>query len=245
MNILIVESENDEYFVQALVNKISIDNKVCSIDEFKHSSLSKEKLQIQIASALRDVNRGDGVSKIGIILDMDNSNQKDRISLINSSLNQALIDLNYVVPEVLLEDVNTFITIPIDSELNIKIACYFTNVDGHGELETILKEISTQESIFADCLEEGWINCITHKGKNIVGSNEQGDITHKEILKLWVDFYKRFDTLKKANRGEKYTKWKGIMLGDSANNVVARGENIFNLDAPILSELKSFLGLFD
>ena len=245
MNILIVESETDEFFIQALVNKFSIDNKVCCIDEFKHSSLSKEKLQIQIASALRDINRGAGVSKIGIILDLDNSNQMDRISLINSSITQALIDLNYAVPDVLLVDVNTFISIPIDSELNIKMACYFTNVDGQGELETILKEISTQESIFADCLEHSWRNCITQKGKNIVGPNKQGDITEKEILKLWVDFYKRFDTLKKSDRDYKNTNWKGIMLGNSSKDNVARGESIFDLDAPILSELKSFLGLFN
>jgi hypothetical protein len=246
MNILIVESENDEYFVQALLNKESDNNRVNSIDVFKYSSLSEEKLKIQIASALKDVNRGDGVSKIGIILDMDDSNQTDRINLINRSLTSALNDLSYSVPTVLLTDVKTFITIPIDSQ-DIQIACYFTNIDGQGELETILKQIAKEESSFANCLEEGWKNCFIQKGKKLVGPNETGDITHKEILKLWVDIYKRLDTLKKGSRNEDSTCWKGIMLGETkkGKKVAPRGEIIFNLNSPILDELKSFLQMFN
>jgi DNA-directed RNA polymerase subunit L len=53
MNILIVESENDQYFVQALSNYLNnTDTTVCTIDDYKHSSLDKTKLKIQIGSAL-------------------------------------------------------------------------------------------------------------------------------------------------------------------------------------------------
>ena len=77
------------------------------------------------------------------------------------------------------------------------MACYFTNVDGNGELETLLKEIKKKDSTFADCLLEGWQDCLIQKGKKVVTRGQQGDITDKELLKLWVDFYKRYDTLKK------------------------------------------------
>ena len=246
MNILIVESENDEYFIQALVNKISINNKVCSIDDFKHSSLSEESLKTQIANALRDVNRGEGVSKIGIILDIDDSNKAERLELINKCLSKAFEDCGYRLTEE-LTDIKQFKVIPIDEEQDIQISCYFTNVDGQGELETVLKEIKTQDSTFADCLEDGWKNCLSKKNKIIVGRGEKGDISNKEILKLWVEFYKRFDTLKKGERREESTCWKGIMLGETKKNkkVTARGEAIFNLESPILTDLISFLQMFD
>ena len=122
MNILIVESENDEYFIQALVNKISIKNKVCSIDDFKHSSLSEESLKTQIANALRDVNRGEGVSKIGIILDIDDSNKAERLRLINKCLSKAFEDCGYRLTEE-LTDIKQFKVIPIDQEQDIQISC--------------------------------------------------------------------------------------------------------------------------
>ncbi len=70
MNILIVESENDQYFVEALVSQtINAETEVCRIDEFRHSSLDEKQLTTKIEDAFTTR----GVSKIGILLDMDNS----------------------------------------------------------------------------------------------------------------------------------------------------------------------------
>ncbi len=250
MNILIVESENDQYFIESLAKKVSFENTVCRIDTFKHSSLDAKLLTTQIASVLGNIDRG--LSKIGIILDMDNSTQNERILLINKCLKQALIDCGYVAPSILLSTINEFIDISIDESLNIKVACFFTNVDGEGELETVLKAIKSDKypSIFADCLYEGWQNCLKEKGIKIVSRGEQGDFTDKELLKLWVDFYKRFDTLKKKERNEKNTDWRGIMTGvtkppkeETLNSV--RGDDIFNLESEILKDIRFFLRLFD
>ncbi|MDM8567222.1 hypothetical protein QUF74_16430 [Candidatus Halobeggiatoa sp. HSG11] len=54
MNILIVESKNDQYFIEALAKDVSSENKVCRIDEYKHSSLDKKKLTTQISNILTD-----------------------------------------------------------------------------------------------------------------------------------------------------------------------------------------------
>jgi len=86
MNILIVESENDEYFVEALIDKMQqSDTDVISIDEFKHASVSLPKLTTQIGAALttREVDR------IGVILDMDEEEQADRLKLVNDALKTA------------------------------------------------------------------------------------------------------------------------------------------------------------
>ncbi len=247
MNILIVESENDQYFVDTLAKEISSENKVCRIDEYKYSSLDERKLTTQITNALIDaVSRS--VSKIGIILDMDNSTKEERIKLINKCLITASADCHYPTPNILLTDVKEFITCKIDDNLDVKIACFFTNVDGEGELETVLKEIKSKESVFADCLDEGWKDCLLKKGKKIAGRGEQCDISHKELLKLWVDFYKRFDTLKRSERNEKNTDWGGIMLGVTKNGEQLkrkRGEAIFDLQSDKLSDIKSFLSMFD
>jgi hypothetical protein len=248
MNILIVESENDQYFIQALVNLLNnTDTTVCCIDDFKHSNVDEagKQLKIQIGSALTQ----NGVSKIGVMLDMDEKALGDRINLVNKALDAALkenfeTDVKISRP---LERTNEFIDIYKDELITVKFACYFTNIDGQGELETLLKEIKTQDSVFADCLLEGWQACLKEKGKKIVDRGEPGDITHKEILKLWVDFYKRFDTLKKGNRNKDTTDWKNIWLGtvnEKGKIIPPTGKDIFKLDHEKLNELTAFLKLF-
>jgi hypothetical protein len=246
MNILIVESENDQYFVQGVTNFLN--NKetiVCKIDDYRHSSLDKIKLKTQIGSALTTR----GVSKIGVMLDMDEDTLQNRLQLVNNALITALNenfgeDFKISKP---IEYTNEFVAIRIDEFTTIHCACYFTNIDGNGELETLLKAIQKQDSIFADCLLEGWKACVQSKGKKIVKRGEAGDITDKELLKLWVDFYKRFDTLKKGNWNKDSTDWKGIWLGTAGKKgdvISPRGYDIFNLEAAILEDLKTFLLLF-
>jgi len=247
MNILIVESENDQYFIEALAKKVSDENQVCRIDEYKYSSLDEKKLTTQITNALIDV-KSRQVSKIGIILDMDNSTQEERIALINKCLKKSFADCTYPEPSHLLTNIKELITNPIDDDLDVKMACFFTNIDGEGELETVLKAIKLKKSVFADCLYEGWKDCLINKGKTIGKKGEQCDISDKELLKLWVDFYKRFDTLKRNNRDEKNTDWKGIMRGETKKGEkikTVRGEYIFDLHSEKLKDIKSFLSLFD
>lgn len=246
-NILIVESENDQYFIEALVKQISTETSVYRIDEYKHSSLDEKNLTTQITNALTDVSRG--VSKIGIILDMDDSTQKDRIDLINRCFKKAARDSGLSAPPE-LENMNKFLSYRIreDEDLKTQIACFFTNIDGQGELETVLWEIKSEESVFADCLKTGWLSCL--KGKKTF-SDEKGkpcDISGKELLKLQIDFYKRFDTLKRADRDEKNTDWRGIMTGITKHHnepVDARGEDIFNLNHEKLEDIKKFLKMFN
>jgi hypothetical protein len=241
------DSENDQYFIEALAKKVYYENKVCRIDEYKYSSLDEKKLTTQITNALIDV-KSRSVSKIGIILDMDNSTLQERLALINKCLKKSFADCGYPEPSHLLINTKEFITNPIDDDLDVKIAGFFTNIDGEGELETVLKAIKLKPSVFADCLYEEWKNCLTNKGKKIGQKGEQCDISDKELLKLWVDFYKRFDTLKRNQRDEKNTDWKGIMRGETKKGEKlkkVRGEDIFDLQSDKLKDIKLFLSMFD
>jgi hypothetical protein len=246
MNILIVESENDQYFIEALVKNFSDETDIFRIDEYRHSSLDEKKLTTQITNALTDISRG--VSKIGVILDMDDSTKESRIGLINRCLEKSFSDSGYPKIDALLTETNKFIACQIDDYLTVSISCFFTNVDGKGELETVLKEISSQPSIFADCLYEGWLHCLNDKNKKYGKKGEPCDISDKEILKLWVDFYKRFDTLKRTDRDQKNTDWKGIMIGITKEGETlsrARGNEIFNMNHEKLNDIKEFLRMFN
>ncbi len=246
-NILIVESENDEYFIEALAIKVSSENEVRKIYDYKYSSVSEAKLTRSLISALTDV-RSRGVSKIGVILDMDNATQEERMALVNRCLINAFFECAYPDPVNLLTNVSQFVKNEVDEEMNVEIACFFTNIDGEGELETILKAIKTKDSIFADCLYEGWLECLQAKGKILGTRGMSCDISEKELLKIWVDFYKRFDTLKRNDRNKENTDWKGIMLGIEKNDDTtkkARGEDIFDLTSIKLDDIKHFLNLFD
>ena len=246
MNILIVESENDQYFIEALVKNFSDETDIFRSDEYRHSSLDEKKLTTQITNALTDISRG--VSKIGVILDMDDSTKESRIGLINRCLEKSFSDSGYPKIDALLTETNKFIACQIDDYLTVSISCFFTNVDGKGELETVLKEISSQPSIFADCLYEGWLHCLNDKNKKYGKKGEPCDISDKEILKLWVDFYKRFDTLKRTDRDQKNTDWKGIMIGITKEGETlsrARGNEIFNMNHEKLNDIKEFLRMFN
>lgn len=248
MNVLIVESENDQYFVEALVRhqNLKID-KFISITKFEHASLDEEKLATKIGGILGKTEKP---KKLGIILDMDNSTTKQRLELVNRAFKKAFQENDLGNFESEIQQPNTFIELVLDEYITVQVACYFTNVDKNGELEDVLKNIAKQDSTFADCLE-AWRKCFEEKGKKLVKKGEQGgNITDKEFVKLWVDFYKRFDTLKKGTRDKDTTNWKNICLGDGdekkgkKQQIPPRVADIFDLDSSILSEMKAFLGLF-
>jgi hypothetical protein len=254
MNVLIVESENDEYFIEALIAQLrQQQTDVCSIDFYRHSSLSPKKLTDVLTTALTDVT-GRGVRKIGVILDLDDDTVENRLNLVNQCFKNAFKELIDNDLDKLLTSTGEMINIKIDEYITIQFACYFMNVDGNGELETVLKAIKKKDSIFADCLVDSWQPCFEAKGKKLQQKKgEQADISNKDITKLWVDFYKRFDTIsKRDDRTAQKTDWKGIWTGETAPNkygetkkLKPRGADIFDLNHVKLADLNQFLKLFN
>ncbi|MDI9875333.1 hypothetical protein [Flectobacillus rivi] len=99
------------------------------------------------------------------------------------------------------------------------------NVGGKGELETILRLIKNHPSSNADCLEQ-WQNCLSEK------------VSQKEFDKLWVHYYLKYDT---ATHQERQHVGRYCTLEYSLQNKT----HIWDLDSPVLAELKRFLALFD
>ncbi len=234
MNILIVESKNDKAFVEAIIrhlhlNQVEVSNPICQIDDFDcMNGLNPNKLASSLKDALTGVMRG--VEKIGILIDLDQSSIEERLELVNNSLKMAFQSVFGVEITDKIIGINNFLTIDINDSI-VSIACYFTNVDGQGELETVLKTIKTKDSPFADCLSE-WQNCLQANGK---------DIKQKDYDKFWLSNYIRFDTCSKNDKKQAERKCSIQNLDEVFKNKA----HIFDFDNALLIDIKSFLRLFN
>ena len=98
------------------------------------------------------------------------------------------------------------------------------NVEGNGELETLLKAIKSADSTYADCLET-WKTCLKSKGK---------EISQKEFDKFWVSIYHRYDGCTKSE--QKQAKRKCC-------NQESFKKPIYDLEHSLLKDLKEFISL--
>ncbi len=217
-NLIIVESHNDKFFIEKLKDvmgftNIKVDEPICNITDFEClGGLSEKKL----TQTLKEV-RFEQYKKIGIIIDADNEGIEKQIALINKCVKS----LEDVSDNFEITKINEFIRV---EELDIEIGCYIMNVKGNGELETVLKAIKSEESIYADCLE-AWKKCLDENKK---------EISQKEFDKFWVSNYLRFDTCSKKEQKQ---------ADNNCKNEVAIKKDIWDFENPILNDLKTFLKL--
>ena len=227
-NLLIVESKNDKIFIEAIIRDlnydIEIDEPICKIDDDEClEGLSEKKLVNALNSLAADIQKKD-IQKIGIVIDMDNFSREERLAFIDKCIKQVF------QTQASISKIGEFIEILTPNQEAIQLACYFTNVDNRGELETVLKTIKTEDSTFADCLEI-WRECLNQQGKSI---------SDKDYDKFWVNLYIRYDTCSRSER--KQAERKCSMK--NFEYVMENKKAIWDFSHPILAELKAFLNLF-
>lgn len=226
-NYLIVESQNDKFFLDALIAHLNLSIEVsnatiCKIDDYECMNGSDVR---KIAEALRFLKNEyekpfDNTKKIyidanvGIVIDWDGKPIAERLGLINDA-----IKIIFNTAEELTA-INQFITV----EEGFKIACYFNGIDEQGELETVLKAIKTQNSKHADCLDT-WRKCLGKKNP----------ISQKDFDKFWVAQYIRYDTCAKKERNQ---------VIKNCTFEPAMKKPIWDFDHAHLSDLRAFLRLF-
>jgi len=228
-NCLIVEDTNDQYFFQAVVKYLNLQIEFNSIkiseEDYKSlGGLSAKKLKIVLNELKAEIQKG-VIEKVGIILDIDNFLVADRITLVNECLQDVFSS------DIQLSHINQLIPIVIDN-IEFQFACYFTNIDGSGELETLLRNIKTQDSTYADCLE-AWKICLHECNK---------EISNKDFDKFWISNYIRFDTCLKKEKGQANRKCSISEVG--FKYVMENKTHIWDFTHPSLLELKNFLNLF-
>ena len=225
-NIVIVESKNDRIFMQAMVEKLNCDIQVASpiyIDDYKSLEGLSETELIKALKALEALIDKNNIEKIGIIIDIDNNSEQERLKFVDRCIKQ-------VFEAESLSSTKQLIDICGDNGTNAKLACYFTNFEGKGELETLLKAIKAKESPHADCLDS-WRDCLKKKGK---------EIKQKDFDKFWIDNYIRYDTC--SNQEQKQAGKKCSMSG--FDYVMEHKKDIWDWDNPTLDDLKEFFKLF-
>ena len=133
-NLLIVESENDKFFVEALIKHMNITTievsggYICNINEYDClGGLSEPKLTIALKAVKSKVKKEE-ISKIGIIIDLDDKTVEERLKLINTSIKNS-----FGIDDV-LNNISELRQVAIDDKQNVDIATYFTNVAGREEL---------------------------------------------------------------------------------------------------------------
>lgn len=212
-----------EALIDNLNYDISIEPPICINDYECLEGLSKSKLINALKALAADIQKRD-IQKVGIVIDIDNFSVDERIQWVNEFINQVFTN------SVNLSKIGKFIEISTATREVTKLSCYFTNVDGKGELETVLKTIKSQDSTFADCLVS-WRDCLINQGKSI---------TDKEFDKFWVSLYIRFDTC--SNKEKKQAERKCSMK--NFDYIMKEKVNIWNLEHPALEELNKFLRIF-
>lgn len=249
---LIVESSNDEAVFKALVknlqqtDKIEVKNTDVEQIDFEKTSANEEQeaeaLKKALISIFPKVAKG-GYDKIGIIWDMDdfyadktypqtNDRIQYRISQMNTAIQNAIkeLPLYSVMFENTLTATNQFENLIVQG-VKITIGCYFVHYQGKGELEDLLKAIKSKPSPIADCVIESLPNCLAKK-------EGEKQATEKEKVKIWKEFYVRYDTLpddiilkpkSSKQRTEALTKWE---------NVMEKRPYIFDFDKNEVTELK-------
>lgn len=227
-NLLIVESENDKYFIEALINYMKISNikvsngTICRIDDYEcMEGLSETKLTEVFNAAVNQAKKK-GVKRLGIVIDQDDKSIAERIGLVNKVI------ANSLNIENVLQDTGKLYSIPFNNR-KIDIGLCLTNVNGKGELETVLKAIKIGTSIYADCLKS-WQDCLVKNGIN--GSK---GIKQKDFDKFWVQVFIRFDACSKKDQKQ---------AGRKCNTQISMNKPLWNFGAECLSEMRQFLKFF-
>jgi len=247
-NYLIVESKNDQCFIEALIKHIN-----AQIYKVRHLEVALDQKPVQGNSQLKTLGiqvsgyetlegldpaklkrplqdlkskaeKGQ-VEKIGILLDLDQETEADRLNLVNGCLQD-------IFPQTQgCSQISQFTKIDQDDpEFSIQVACYFTQIKGQGDLETLLKAIKNRDSPYADCLNS-WRSCLQEYGQVV---------TQKEFDKFWVSQYIRWDTCSRNDRKQADRKC-------NLNNleyVMKNKPEIWDFDHFHLEDLKQFLRLF-
>ncbi|AWL17882.1 aldolase/synthase [Acinetobacter nosocomialis] len=228
---IIVESFNDQaIYTHVLKNfctsNTDVETFTDGLDWIELAGLERTKLITKLKDIRSELIRAQEITKIGIIIDLDDSSVEERIKFLNELCSEAFeltIDIEKVSEFKLYE-------IP-EQDIEFKLAYCFSGLNGQGELEHLLKEIAdTSNSHHANCLETGWKQCLASKG--II-------VRDKDLRKLWIDFYKRMDCLshKERKQAKQNVQWDTFLS-------LYPEKFDFSKDIPELNDLRQFLTFF-
>ena len=144
-SIIIVESPNDRFFVEALLRTMQPENsenvqlEAISFDDLQDfvgdggkqfRGLSETSIAQKIKQILLDIEKYPNLENIGILIDQDNDTAEQRLTLISNAVQQILPDTPNITAE------NLFFPC-LYQNIPLQTACYFNGINGKGELENV------------------------------------------------------------------------------------------------------------
>jgi hypothetical protein len=239
---IIVEADGDQYTFEAIIKYIKLQEKisVTATPDIDWTPISKEKdyPSKALIKGLKELIPNivnEKYDRIAIIRDIDLDTKSDMLAVVNHALTEAFSSEAKIQ---VIEDVNTLVPFTFSQHstgepVNVQFACYFVHLINEigipqGEMEDILKAISAKPSPIADCVDKHLPECLEISKEN--------QLTRKQLVKLWINNYQRYDTLtQKLRKDGKQTTTKYIM--ENRADIYNFGDE----DLPEFSELKAFL----
>ncbi len=229
-NILIVERINDKYIIEHILKNLKINKNINieppldnSLDFIELDGSDLKKISDKLTELKSDILKSKAPVKIGIILDLDKNKIEERIALINKAIETAYENKNSISNE------NKFEKIELE-EISFDLACHFICHQGEGELEDLLHALRPSGTFFSDGVFECCQTTCFSDGKTL---------SLKELGKLRMDFYRRFDILTKAEK-------KQAKINVQWDNFLSNHPEAFDFNKNVteLDNLKAFLKLF-
>jgi hypothetical protein len=174
-----VEGNEDKVFVDAMLKHLQLANaaiKVDTIEDLKgvDNFEYSEKIKLRPESVRNEI-LTKGLKKVGFILDQDEP-KNNRLDFFNKMVADAFGEQH------VLQQISTQQILFLEDK-TFELSLFVLNVNGEGELSTMLKEIKAKEisSKYADCLN-AWRDC---------ADPDKTIISQKEFDKNWYHYYLR------------------------------------------------------
>lgn len=221
--VIIVESINDQYFIEAFIEARnssifgnSTEVKPLQVEEFDclggdNSKKLKDSHRVYFLKSKKE-----SIDSIGVILDQDQKSHQDRLYQVNGVIQEVFSTQNK------LSSIGSFGTYNVDQDISLNTGLYLQQVNNTGNLETVLKEIKRGNSDYADCLDQ-WRFCIKLKGKFIKDS---------DFDKFWVQLHQRYDQCFKEDQKQ---------AGRKCNNEASMQKDIWDFSHTCLDNLSMFI----
>lgn len=227
INKIYVEGNEDKVFVNALLTHLQLNNAAIKVDTIEVEDLKgvdnfeySKTIKLQLERVKNEI-LAKGLKKVGFIIDQDEV-ENNRLEFFNKMV------ADVFGKENILQQISTPQTLSIEDK-TFELSLFIVNVNGEGELSTILKLIKAEKvsSKYADCLD-AWRKCADPTNTTI---------SQKEFDKNWYHYYLRWDNSTKDERefGNKYCS-----LDYSFKNK----NHIWDLGCVILDPLKQYLTQF-
>jgi hypothetical protein len=214
-NIILAEGKHDRAFILSLLKGHQTDFEEIEVSA-EMGGWSPENLKNAV-QPVKNRTIKNGYQRIGIIIDLDQDTEANRVTLINKALEGVF--------DVQLPSSNEPVKFKFE-DLEIEISCYFIAFDKVNELEGYLMKMAQSPANYANCLEQ-WRNCIGHD-----------NISDKEFRKLWVYYYIYWDTSSKKER-------RNAVECCTVEYSLLNKPQHWNFDIPELDTLKTYLLKFN